>query len=523
MDKIKCAGYVRVSTADQVQDESGEKRPSLQIQEQEIRHYATRNELPITAIYRDEGISGGSVSKRHGLQQCLNDGQRGKFQVLIVYKLSRLGRNARELLDNYHRLSEAGIELRSIKEGIDFSTKYGRAMLGMFAVIAELERDIIEETMLEGRIATGRRGKPVGSSRPYARTYNKETGQWELDENLAQQIRAVAEEYLSGGSLYVAAKRLRMSYQNLVTTLRDRCGDEWIVQFTGQEPIAYKVPRILSDDIISRVRDRLQFNRTSNRTDITEKYLLSGFIRCEKCGKTLSGQTQTTSTGKTFVYYQHQGLAHSDCRAFTSVRGESLENAIMTTIFENFADVPSFTQAIAQSIPDASMISDLKGRIQATEKELARNQKQLDKLVDLALSGTLDRETIRSREASLIQQKQHLAESLQSDRERLDQLPDVDNVMAEAEHLRRMLLEKYSSKDHLNTMTFDEKRTLLHWFFDGRDEKGTPYGIYITKRGQRKDVQIDYFLYGRITGLRTLKGDEIDYQDQYNTNKDNDY
>lgn len=60
-------------------------------------------------------------------------------------------------------------------------------------------------------------------------------------------------------------------------------------------------------------------------------------------------------------------------------------------------------------------------------------------------------------------------------------------------------------------MTFEEKRELLHWLFDGYDHLGDRYGIYINKKGKGKDAMIDYFMYGRITGLRTLKGDDYDY------------
>jgi len=60
-------------------------------------------------------------------------------------------------------------------------------------------------------------------------------------------------------------------------------------------------------------------------------------------------------------------------------------------------------------------------------------------------------------------------------------------------------------------MTFDEKRELLHWLFDGKDNKGNKYGIYINKIGKGKEQKVDYFMYGRIVGLRTLKGNDIDY------------
>ena len=67
----------------------------------------------------------------------------------------------------------------------------------------------------------------------------------------------------------------------------------------------------------------------------------------------------------------------------------------------------------------------------------------------------------------------------------------------------------FGSMERLETMTFDEKREMLHWLFDGKDSEGTSYGIYITMKAKGT---YDYFIYGRLVeGLRTVKGDDIDY------------
>jgi hypothetical protein len=63
-------------------------------------------------------------------------------------------------------------------------------------------------------------------------------------------------------------------------------------------------------------------------------------------------------------------------------------------------------------------------------------------------------------------------------------------------------------------MTFAEKRELLQFLFSDKDRSGSPYGIYINKTGKSMDLRIDYFLYGKITGLRTLKGTDIDYDEE---------
>lgn len=94
--QLKAAGYIRVSTPAQTE----EGKESLNTQRQSIKEFAKQQGYKLTHIYEDAGISGGSVKNRHALLQSLYDAKQGKFQVLVIYRLSRFGRNARELLQN---------------------------------------------------------------------------------------------------------------------------------------------------------------------------------------------------------------------------------------------------------------------------------------------------------------------------------------------------------------------------------------------------------------------------------------
>ncbi|MEX1011054.1 MAG: recombinase family protein [Balneolaceae bacterium] len=517
-EKLKAAGYVRVSSSKQVEGES------LSTQRKSITDYCKQQGYKLTEIYADEGISGGTVKDRPDLLKCLYDAGNGKFDVLVVHRLSRLGRNARELLNNVEELSQSGIQLRSISEGIDFGSKYGKAMLGILAIIAELEREIMQEQMFENRIARGRKGRNI-TKPPFGRSFNKKTGKWVLDEEAARLVQWAADEYLKGESLRELSETLRtrhdqpLGYHNLIKVLKTRSGDTWTVKFEDEEPIEYQIPRILDDETIQRVKDRLEHNKIDNRRDV-RRYVLTGFIRCEACGKSLSGQTQINKYGTKFKYYNHPGGKYEKCKAFNSVPLEQIENAVFRTIFENMADVPSFEKAISQSLPDEKLIKGLNKKIKAGEKDLKKLNRELDKLVDLAMSGTLKKETIREKEQSLLKAKTQTVEELEETRSILNDLPDPESVKQEADQIRRELLHKYSGEEHLQEMTFGEKRQLLHWLFDGSDKGGTPYGIYITKKGKGAGVPIDYFMYGRLTGLRTVKGDDIDYNPDDGNNGD---
>ncbi len=512
MDKsrIRAAGYVRVSSKEQVEGES------LSTQRQSIRDYVKQQGWELTRIYADEGISGGSVKERHALLECLHDARIGMFNLLVIHRLSRFGRNARELLDNEHELQNAGIQLRSIKEGIDFGNRYGKAMLGMFAVMAELERDIIREQMLENRIAKAKKGVPTSGEMPIGRTFDRERNAWVLDEEMAGLLRQAAREYLDGGQLRAIADRLRArnprfpKYGRLTFVLAERCGDTWSLNFEGEKPIAYTVPHILDEDTIRRVRDRLAFNRRSR--DDVRKYVLTGFLWCELCGRALNGQTQISRNRKTsWQYYQHP--ARCDCKAFHSVPLKPLEDAVFKTIFENIHDEPAFQKAIAQSLPDENLIRNMQEKEKAGERGLKRIDKELDKLVELALRGTLKKQTITAKETSLLASRQTVSAELDELRIKLRSMPDLQRVKQEAETIRRQLLQRFSGKNRLAAMTFEEKKQLLHWLFDGKDHEGHPYGIYVSARGRAEQKKTDYFLWGKITGLRTLKGDDINYQD----------
>lgn len=514
---LKAAGYVRVSSKEQVDGES------LSTQRQSIKNYAKAQGWKLTDIYADEGISGGSVKERHALLRCLQDGMDGKFNILIIHRLSRFGRNARELMNNQDELSKAGISLRSISEGIDFGNKYGKAMLGMFAVMAELERDIIRETMLENRIARAKRGIPTSGRLPFGRTFNKATGQWYLNKEAANVLRWVAEEYLDNGvSLRELSDTLRtrykinLCYSSLIDVLSQRCGDTWTIKFKDEAPLMFKIPRILPEETIQRIRGRLAHNHVETRKDV-KGYVLTGSLRCEQCGKSLGGQTQINKYGKKFQYYQHW---HGTCD-FNSVPLQLIENAVFQTIFENVVDVPSFERAIKDSLPDETLILSLGKRAKACEKELKGMEKELDKLVNLALEGTLKKETIQEREKALYEARGKASEELENLKDRIASMPDLSRVKQESEQIRRQLLEHFSGEDRLQAMAFEEKKHLLHWLFEGKDGQGTPYGIYVNKRGKG---EYDYFLYGKITGLRTMKGANIDYTacegggEEYKTN-----
>jgi DNA invertase Pin-like site-specific DNA recombinase len=138
-------GYARVSTEDQRLDSQ----------------LSALKAAGCTRIFQDK--ASGVRSARKGLTQALNACVRG--DVLVIWKLDRLGRSLRDLIDLIERLNARGIGLRVLTghgASIDTTRAEGRMMFGMLAVLAEFERELIRERTKAGMQAARERGAHVG-------------------------------------------------------------------------------------------------------------------------------------------------------------------------------------------------------------------------------------------------------------------------------------------------------------------------------------------------------------------------
>lgn len=147
---MRCAIYARVSTLDQ----------HVENQLTELRQYAERRGWT-TVEYVDEGISG-AKERRPALDAMLKAAKRRRFDVLVVWRLDRLGRNLRHLLLLLDELTTLGVAFVSLNEGIDATTPAGRLQLQILGAIAEFERSRIQERVRAGLARVKARGQQLG-------------------------------------------------------------------------------------------------------------------------------------------------------------------------------------------------------------------------------------------------------------------------------------------------------------------------------------------------------------------------
>lgn len=143
---MRMIGYCRASTLDQ----------NLNLQTQALE------DAGCSAIFEDLGVSG-SLRERKGLNEALTVLKKG--DVLVVWRLDRLGRSLSHLIEVVTDLNERGCEFRSLSESLDTTTSGGRLVFHILAALAEFERSLIIERTKAGMAAAKRNGKRFG--RPF--------------------------------------------------------------------------------------------------------------------------------------------------------------------------------------------------------------------------------------------------------------------------------------------------------------------------------------------------------------------
>jgi DNA invertase Pin-like site-specific DNA recombinase len=152
---MRVALYARVSTA------VGQD-PEMQLRE--LREYCLRRRWEIAGEFVDTGFSG-ATQRRPQLDRLLHEARRARFEAVVVYRYDRFARSLRQLVNALSEFEALGIQFVSLHEGVDTSTPNGRLVFGIFASIAEFERELIRERVRSGLAAARARGKRLGRPR----------------------------------------------------------------------------------------------------------------------------------------------------------------------------------------------------------------------------------------------------------------------------------------------------------------------------------------------------------------------
>ena len=191
MKKQRCYIYTRVSTAMQVDG------VSLDAQKEKLKKYADYQDMVVVREFSDEGKSGKNVDGRPQFKEMLELIEAGTDDIdyVLVFKLSRFGRNAADVLSSLQKMQDFGVNLICVEDGIDSSKDAGKLMISVLSAVAEIERDNILVQTMEGRKQKAREGKWNGGFAPYG--YKLVDGSLFIAEDEVEVIKIIFDKYIN--------------------------------------------------------------------------------------------------------------------------------------------------------------------------------------------------------------------------------------------------------------------------------------------------------------------------------------
>ena len=290
----KVAIYVRVSTTSQA-----EEGYSIDEQRDKLEAYCKIKDWSVYDVYTDGGFSG-SNTNRPAIERLIKDAKNKKFDTVLVYKLDRLSRSQKDTLYLIEDIFiKNNIAFLSLQENFDTTTPFGKAMIGLLSVFAQLEREQIKERMQLGKLGRAKSGKSMmWAKTSYGYNYHKETGTVTINPVQALAVKFIFKSYLAGRSITKLRddlnekfpKEIAWNYRAVRKILDNPvyCGFN---QYKGEiypgnhEPIISKEEYDKTQSEL-KIRQRIAAENANPRP-FQAKYILSGIAQCGYCGAPL--------------------------------------------------------------------------------------------------------------------------------------------------------------------------------------------------------------------------------------------
>lgn len=410
-EKVKVYTYTRVSTAMQTDGYS------LDAQKARLKAFADYNNYEIVETYEDAGKSGKSIEGRMEFNRMMEDIKSGKDGVsyVLVFKLSRFGRNAADVLSTLQVMQDFGVNLICVEDGIDSSKDAGKLMISVLSAVAEIERENIRIQTMEGRIQKAREGKWNGGFAPYG--YQLVGGRLEINEEEAPAIRVIFDQYVhtdigsngiakylenhgirkvqrqNGKNPLFDAHLVRLILKNPVYCGKIAYGRRKTEKVHGTQNEYHLVEQdnyilvdglheaIVSEDVWQTAQVKLAAQAKKyehiNKAKDTRTHLLSGIVRCPVCGAGMYGnksikRKKDGTKYKDFYYYgcKHRTMIRGHkCDYRKQIREELLDDAVAEVIVKLVSN-PKFAAMMQEKI-------NQKVDTAAIDQELANYEKQL--------------------------------------------------------------------------------------------------------------------------------------------------
>ena len=436
--RTRCYLYTRVSTAMQIDGYS------LDAQRDKLLREARHRGMEVAAEFSDAGKSGKNIAGRPEFAEMLRRIQSGNpdgVSYVLVFKLSRFGRNAADVLNSLQLLQDFGLNLICVEDGIDSSSAAGKILFPVLAGVAELERENIRAQTMAGRWQKAREGKWNGGQAPYGyrigtRDEGKE-GVLVVDEDEAPLVRLIFDKYVSTGmGINSVAKWLnengyrKRPRQNgvssriaatFVTSVLDNpvyigqiaygrrrnekidgTRDEYhVLKQDSYETYPGRHEPIIGEDVWHKVRAKRSMNdfKREKTHSLEHVHLLSGLVRCPVCGAPMYGvvnrKKKKDGSGEFYTdmwYYlckntKVEGV--TKCTYTKHVRQDELDSQVRAIVQDALRNI-DFTDRMRKQLGDRSGLDELTAEMDRLLAERKKEERQRSKLAAKIMALDVD-------------------------------------------------------------------------------------------------------------------------------------
>ena len=422
-EKTKVYTYTRVSTAMQIDGYS------LDAQKSRVKSFADFNDFEIVKEYEDAGKSGKSIVGRTQFNQMIEDIKSGEDDVkyVVVFKLSRFGRNAADVLSTLQVMQDYGVNLICIEDGIDSSKDAGKLMISVLSAVAEIERENIRVQTMEGRAQKAREGKWNGGFAPYG--YMLSDGYLVINEEEAEAIRTIFDRYVNtemgangvakylenhgikkipranGKNTMFDAGLIRKIIKNPVYCGKIAYGRRRMEKVHGTRNDYHQVNKddyilaegvhegIISEELWDKAQVKVERQSKKyehvNKPKGTFTHLLSGIVKCPVCGVGMYGTKSIKrrpdgTRYKDFLYYgcKHRTMIRGHkCSFSKQIREELLDEAVKEVIVKLVSN-PKFADMMQKKINMKVDTDEIDKELESIEKELRRHILKKDRIIE---------------------------------------------------------------------------------------------------------------------------------------------
>ncbi len=448
--------------------------------------------------------------ERRILDELISDATQNKFDAIIIWSIDRWSRDNERSATDLRILKDKNIRFFVRTQEYDLHDENAYFMINLYSLMGRTQAYTQTRKSMINRIARARQGVPVAGRIPFGRTYDKKTGTWGIDNAKKLIIEDAANRYIAGEDLTSIADSHGISMVNLNKVLNRRCGGTWDQSFKSKqlkinETVTIKIPRLLDDDVIKKIRERSNSNRTFTHGIYKNQYLLSSLVFDDATKYTLTG---ATCRGGNRYYRTFRGRVKPSYQ----INAHVMETAFLEGFTELLLDTDKWKGAAFDGDTE-NHAKKLQTELEMVKINIAAKMKKKEsienKLINCDVSVfVILQEKFRETMIKLNEDLENLSEKRDNLIKQLKVLP----TLIEVEDKRKMWsieLKKRTQESYersglgFEALPFDEKKKIINKVFGGQDENGQKYGIYVKPLdGTPKKYQ--FKAYGRIFDIHGL-------------------